>query len=148
MAEKGNSKSAKEILKSLFDFVEGPEEDVRTIPLEKVIKDLKKEGIDPNPLIKNVRDKIASAKAEQIMSKASVERQRISQLPLTPIANVLGSSVKDRALSALKQLSISQPTLANAYARKLDKFTDADFISMLEDLALLDSIQDEDDTEI
>ncbi len=56
-------KNATEMLADLCDSLQGPEEDVRDIPMEQVLKELKRAKLDSDPIVARVRGQLADAKA-------------------------------------------------------------------------------------
>lgn len=143
MADEKGRKSDSRILESLYEFLEGVPEDVGSLPIDRVLKDLKKAGIDTAPLLSLVRDRLAAARAVEILASAREERARIDELARGRSVTE-GSSLRERARSGLEALSSKRPELAAAYWRKFDSASDADLESVLEDLALLDQLKNED----
>lgn len=142
MADEKVRKSDSQALETLYEFLEGVAEDVGTLPIDRVLKDLKKAGIDPAPLLSVVRDRLAAARATELLAGARQERARIDELARGRWVKE-GSSLREWARSSLEALSSKRPELAAAYWRKFDSASDADLESVLEDLALLDQLKNE-----
>jgi hypothetical protein len=140
-------KSASKILEDLYEFLEGSIEDVRSVPIERVLKDLKRDNVDPAPLVQVVRDRLNAARAAEVLAKARAERARIGGLAGLRISGEASSSLRDRALRGLQGLSARNPESVAAYWRKFESASDADLESILSDLALLDQIDRDDGDE-
>lgn len=140
MPEDKAPKSGSKILENLYEFLEGPAEDVRSVPIERVLKDLKKDNVDPGPLMQLVRDRLAAARATEVLAKARAERARIGGLASQRISGEASPSLRDRALRGLQGLSARKPEAVAAYWRKFESASEADLESILTDLALLDQL--------
>ena len=140
MPEDNPRKSASKILEDLYEFLEGPAEDVASVPIERVLKDLKKDDVDPAPLVRLVRERLAATLAAEVLAKARVERARISSLAGQRFSGETSASLRDRALRGLQGLSTRQPEFAAAYWRKFESASEADLESIVTDLALLDQL--------
>lgn len=147
MPDEKAPKSVPKILEALYEFLEGPSEDVGSVPVERVLKDLKKDNIDPAPLVKLVRERLAVARAAEVLAKARVERARISALVGQRFSGDASSSLRERALRGLQGLSARKPEFAAAYWRKFESASEADLESILTDLALLDQLEKADGDE-
>jgi hypothetical protein len=143
MAEGKSPKNAAELLKALHEFVLEPEaEDVTAMSAEEVQTALKAEGMDPIPLVRHVRERLAKIKAQEELSRAYAERHQLlrrlqwyrEQLVRTP------SRVKEQILERLNHVLTSQPSVAQAYFRKFEETNEADMSSLLEDLMMLDEM--------
>ena len=142
MAKKKTPKNASEILKALHEFILGPEEDVTTIPREKIQADLKAEGLNPAPLVARVREKLNKMKAEEELTRARNQRKYLldlrGKMPKSPLA------LKEQILEHLRSLLANRPEMASAYFRKFEEANEADMRSLLEDLAMLDEMGKDD----
>ncbi len=140
MPENRVPKTAIEMVEALFDFVQGPEEDVRAMPIEKVLNELKKRGLDPDPLVAFVDGQLAAARAADALRKARTARERIALLiAKRPVGKDKSTDWKKKLLEILA----STPTLALVY-RKFEEAPEADLESLLEDLNLLENLQNKD----
>jgi hypothetical protein len=140
MPDRENKGIRRELADALFDFVQGPEEDVRDVPMDKVLGDLRKEGLDPNPLTKMMREGLRESRAADDLRKARVERERIKQLLSARTAeHYTSQDLKKRILEILGP----NPTLSIAY-RKFEEVDEADIDSLLKDLNLLEGLSDKD----
>jgi hypothetical protein len=143
MAERNTPKNAAELLKALHEFVLEPEEeDITSLPPEKVQPALKAEGIDPTPLVCHVRERLSKMRAQDELSRARTERHQLldrlqsyrEQLVSTP------SRVKEQILERLNHLLTTQPSVAQAYFRRFEETSEADMNSLLQDLKMLDEM--------
>jgi hypothetical protein len=138
MPEKPVPKTATELVEALFDFVQGPEEDVRAMPIAKVLNELKKRDLDPDPLVAFVHERIAAARAEETLREARTARERIALLiTRRPVGTEKRADWKNKLLEILA----STPSLAPVY-RKFEEAPEADLESLLEDLNLLENLKD------
>ncbi len=132
-------------LEGLYDFLEAREEDVTSIPLERVLKDLKKDRLDPAPLVDMVQERLAKAQAAETLMRAREERRRLDALRSRPSPVTTIEGVRERARRVLAMLSGPQLEAAAVFHRKLEEATDADVQSMLDDLELLEQLGPEND---
>lgn len=138
MAESKDPKNATEIVDALFDFVQGPEEDVSKVPIERVFSDLEKRKISADPLLRLVRTYLIAARAAEILAAARVKRERIALL----MAQKSGKRTEDHATrQRLLDFLRADPSFAPAY-RKFAEATETDLESLLEDLFLLKDFED------
>jgi hypothetical protein len=139
MPENRVPKTATEMVEALFDFVQRPEEDVRAIPIEKVLNELKKRGLDPDPLVAFVHEKLAATRAEETLREARTARERIALLiAKRPVGKDKSTDWKNKLLEILA----STPALAPVY-RKFEEAPGADLESLLEDLNLLENLPEQ-----
>jgi hypothetical protein len=140
--EKKEPKSASEMLDALFDFIEGSDEDIQQLPLEKVERELSKAGIDPAPTVGSVFEMLAAARAERELLRARQERQRLLKLQRGLERKPLsGGEVRIRYERAVAHSG------AAAAFRKFEGASPQDQESALEDLDLLDKMADEDESD-
>lgn len=129
-------KPASESLRALHEFLLEPEEDVRAVPLEKIKAELKREGIDTDPLVREIRKRLAHARGAETLERARAEMSTLlSRLSATPAA--VGEAVKrtrDETLALIKELSQRHPALAGVKFRKLEHATDEDLERLLKDM--------------
>lgn len=132
-------------LEGLYDFLEAREEDVTSLPLERVLKDLKKDRLNPEPLIGMIQERLARAQAAETLMRAREERRRLDALRprVSPVATIEG--LRERARRIIATLSGPQLEAAAVFHRKLEEATDADVQSMLDDLELLEQLAQPDD---
>jgi hypothetical protein len=140
MPENRVPRTAIEIVEALFDFVQGPEEDVKAMPIGKVLNELKRRNLDPDPLVALVHERLAAARAEETLRVAKAARERIAQLIANrPVEKEKGTDWKKRLMDILA----SSPALAPVY-RKFEEAPEADLESLLEDLNLLENLKNND----
>jgi hypothetical protein len=138
MADREDQPSRRDLADALFDFVQGPEEDVRDVPMDKVLEDLREEGLDPAPLVKMMREGLRAARVADDLRKASAERERIKRLlSERTTGHYTGHDLKKRILEILGP----NPRLSFAY-RKFEEVDEADLDSLLKDLDLLEGLSD------
>lgn len=140
----GNSQyKASDVLKSLHEFIIGPEEDVAAMPMEQVNDILKSEGIDPTSLIKQVKQRIIKVKAEQELAEARQKRMDcVSKLQSHGATVTAG--VKERVRAMIENLMPGSPELATVYFRKFEEANEEDLASLLDDLEALELLKEED----
>ena len=134
-------------LESLYEFLEGPEEDVTTMLLERILKELERENLDPAPLVRMVRERLTAARAAEDIARARQERTRIDRLRSQGSETKPTGDLRDRARLIMEGLSGPQRQLAAAYYRKFEEATESDLESMLRDLELLERMSQNDDDE-
>ena len=145
MPEHEARKNDRAALEGLYDLLEGPEEDVTSVPLERVLKDLKKDRLHPAPLVGMVRARLAEAQAAETLMLAREERRRLDTLRPRVSAVPTLEGLRERARRLMATLSGPQLAATGVFHRKLEEATDADLQSMLEDLELLERLGRQDD---
>jgi hypothetical protein len=145
MPEHAGRKGGRGALERLYDFLEAREEDVTSLPLERVLKDLKKDRIDPAPLVDMVQEYLAKAQAAETLMRAREERRRVDALRPRVSAVTTIEGLRERARRVTATLSGPQLEAAAVFHRKLEGATDADVQSMLDDLELLEKLGQQDD---
>jgi hypothetical protein len=142
MAEGKVPENASEVLQALHEFVLGPEEDITAIPSEDVHAVLKDEGLDPTPLIKHVRERLAKMRAQEELLHAHTQRQQLLDRLQQYRERLVSTSlhVKEQILERLNRLLLTQPAVAQTYFRKFEKTNEVDMGSLLEDLVMLDEM--------
>jgi len=138
--EKKEPKRASEMVDALFEFIEGSDENLRQVPLEKVERELSKAGIDPTPVVGRVLEMLAAARAERELQHVRQQRERLIErqrhIDRKPLP---GGEVRQRYERAVTQSG------AAAVFRKFEGASARDQESALEDLDLLDNIADGDE---
>lgn len=137
-------KNASDVLRSLHEFVVGPEEDFKEMPIEQVNEYLKSEGIDPVPLVTHVRQRIAKLKAEQELAQAREKRMNYSQKTSSHSDQISLTGLRDMVQEMIQSLTAGNPAMASVYFRKFEEASDDDLESLLEDLSLLDEMARDD----
>ncbi|MDD5286788.1 MAG: hypothetical protein PHD54_13110 [Desulfuromonadaceae bacterium] len=137
-------KNASDVLRSLHEFIIGPEEDVTETPIEQVHEYLKSEGIDPAPLVTHVRQRILKLKAERELALAREERMNYAQRLSSHGEKVSPTGLREKIQNMIQGLTIGNPELATVYFRKFEEASDSDLESLLEDLALLEEMAADD----
>lgn len=140
MPDKKEPKSASEMLDALFDFIEGSEEDLRQMPIEKVEEELGRAGIDPTSIIDKALEMLAAARAEIHLQRARDQRERLEHLQ----RHVGEKSLSDDEIRQRYQRVVGQSQAAAAF-RKFEGASARDQESALEDLGLLDKMDDADE---
>ena len=133
-------KNASDVLRSLHEFVVGPEEDFKKMPIEQVNEYLKSEGIDPVPLVNHVRQRIAKLKAEQELAQAREQRINYAQKLSFYGEKISLADLRDRIQETIQSLTSGNSELASVYFRKFEEASDSDLESLLEDLSMLDEM--------
>ncbi len=132
MSKNKSPQSSKKALEDFFDFLQGPEEDVQSLPIEDVRKELKRQNIDVSYLVTSVQKTIAAER----LKAAHQKRERIAALTAHYVANSSdGRGLKARILEVLR----NKPDMAVAY-RKFEEASDADLVGLLEDFDILDML--------
>jgi len=143
MAENKIPQNATDILKLLHEFLSGSEEDVTKTPLEKLVSDLKAEGIDTTSLVKMVKERLAKAKAKEELARACEKRQQLLSKFSQKLQQV-PSLAKEQVLERVRNLMLTQPEKASAYFRKFDEANESDLQSLINDLSLLNEMGNND----
>lgn len=140
-------KPASESLRALHEFLLEPEEDVRAVPLEKIKAELKREGIDTDPLVRDIRKRLARARGAEMLQKARTERAGLlSKLAAT--SATMAEAVKrtrDETIARISELLQRQPAHAGVYFRKLEHATDEDLERLLKDLETTEALDEGDE---
>ena len=132
---------ASDILRALHDFVREPEEDVAKKPLKDVQSELKRRGIDTGPLIADLRQQLAKAKANAELVAARSKRESAIGTRLKTIQSKIDAAPEALRKRWLKLLTAEEPAVAFS---KFEEATDADLQSLLNDLDLLNKPNDKD----
>jgi hypothetical protein len=138
VAEEKAPKNAYELFEALFDFVSVQEDDIRAMPIQKVLKELQDHGLDATPTIRFINERIAKTKAQDRLRDAEMIRERIKQLFRTEKQRQ-GPPFEDLRRKILELIG-PKPELAALY-RNFEEVTEADMESMIEDLDLIDNIE-------
>jgi hypothetical protein len=138
MTKDKSPRNALEMMNVLNDFLLGPEEDTRTLPLEKVKEELRNEGVDVDSFTKRALDRVSQNLSKLELREAKEKRLRLQE-KLGQGKKIL-SDLKEDFLSRLESLKNSDPGLAQAYARKLEGADEEDLLSLIQDLDDLDEL--------
>lgn len=141
MSEDKQHPKASDILRALHDFVREPEEDVAKKPLKDVQNELKRRGIDTAPLIAEVKQQLAKAKANAELVAARSKRENAIGNRLKAIQSRIDAAPEALRKRWQKLLTAEEPAVAFS---KFEEATDADLQSLLNDLDLLDKPNDKD----
>lgn len=137
MIKDKSPQSSKKALENLYDFLQGPELDVRTLSIEEVNKKLKEEKIDVTPLLTFVQKRLASERIRIARDK----RAKIDVFISLHNQNASGGdSLRERILRLLS----GKPEMAIAY-RKFVEASDDDLEGLLEDLEISKILDDLDE---
>jgi formate dehydrogenase maturation protein FdhE len=147
MSDETKQPNASDILRCLHESVQLPEQDVSAMPLKDIQAELARRGLDTAPLLSQIKQRLAKARAELEISAARTQREQTLQKMRTLQAKLgeFSVQVRERAMAVLNQLSASNPTAAAAYFSKFENASEADLQSLLDDLSLLDESHDDDD---
>ncbi len=141
MAEKKDPKFVSEFLDRLTCFLTS--EDNRT--MDEVKEDLKAEGIDPDRVIERGRKLVAKKVDERRLSwQAKAREERLSALKSTEkVEGTMGGGELQEQIKAILSGMHGRQTqqFAQAYFRKLDKVTEKDMKSFLDDLQRLKMLE-------
>jgi len=138
--DKQNPK-ASDILRALHALVREPEEDVGNKPLKEVQDELRRRGIQSAPLVANVKQQLAKARANAELAAARAKRESTLAQGLQRIQSKIDEAPEALRKRLLALLSAEDPAVAFS---KFEEATDDDLQSLLNDLGLLDKPNDED----
>jgi hypothetical protein len=141
--DKRNPK-ASDILRALHALVHEPEGDVANKPAKEVQAELKRRGINTTPLIAEVKQQLAKAKANSELAPARAKRESALAQRLKQIQSKIDEAPEALRKRLLALLSAEEPAVAFS---KFEKATDEDLQSLLNDLDLLDKPNDKDSAE-
>lgn len=134
MIKDKSPQSSKKALDNLYDFLQGPELDVRTFSIDEVSKELKEEKIDVTPLLTFVQKRLASERLRIARDK----RAKIDAFISLHNRNASGGDgLRERILKLLS----GKPEMAIAY-RKFVEASDDDLEGLLEDLEISKILDD------
>lgn len=139
MSKEKSPQNALELIKALHEFMLGPEKDAKSLPLEKIKKELQNEGFDIESFSKRADERISQCLSQQELLLAKEKRQNLSEKFAQ--GRQFASNVKDEVLARLNILKHSQPALAQTYYRKLEEASEEDMIGWLEDLEMIDEME-------
>lgn len=126
-----------DILKALHEILQENEENVESIPIDRVHQELEREGIFVSPMVDEVKSLIKKKQAQRRLDAAKAKRAALEKLAAVK-ASRDRSNLREKIVSIFNDLSGSQPQLASAFFRKLEEVDDEDLISILDDLELLE----------
>ena len=139
MAEPHAPRQGTALLDALQAFLLGADDDLATLSRAQIRQALRAEGIDPAPLARQVRDRLATMRAAEELAQAHRRRQQLlalwEHLPHPPAA------AKDAILARLRELAPRPPAIARVYFRKFATASEADVHSLLADLHLLEAME-------
>jgi hypothetical protein len=144
MPDEKQQPDASDILRSLHESVQAPEQDISAMPLKDVQAELSRRGLDTAPLLAQIKEHLAKTRAAIELSAARTQRDQCLQKLREVQIKLSGFStqVRQRVVSVLSDLSASNPTVAAAYFSKFENASEADLQSLLDDLSLLDEPHD------
>lgn len=140
-------KPASESLRALHEFLLGPEEDIRDVPLESIKAELKKEGIDTDPMVREIRKRLVHARGAETLEKARAEKAGFLS-KLAEASAAVGETFKrtrDETKARIEELLQQQPAHAGVYFRKLEHATDEDLERLLKDLETTEALDEGDE---
>lgn len=113
------------------------------LPKEQRDAVFKAAGLDPAKTAAELKSRIARLSGGRRLESARVARQ---QAQAAHEANAAALARADEGLRShverlLKKLALNQPELAAVYCRKYEQATEADIVSMKEDLLLLEQLE-------
>lgn len=138
-------KTGIELIKSLHELICGDETvNVDTLPIEEVSSHLKKNGINHEQVITDVRARLCKLTATARLDAARAQRLALANKPngSTPVL----SGLKGKITELLSSMQINNPQVAAAFFRKFESAPDDDLESLYRDLLELQQL-DKDDAE-
>jgi hypothetical protein len=140
--------SASDMLRTLHEFIQEPEEDVVSKPIKEVQAELARRSIDATTLIARAKQQVAKARADHELGSARVLRARTLER-FAELQGKIGrfpAAVRERVSEVLTRMSLENPTAAAAYFSKFEEANEADLQSLLDDLKMLDESADHKNT--
>ena len=128
MSKDKNRYPATEAVERMFDFIEGPEVDIKSLPIEIVRDELKKEKIDVSSLVSAVQGHLAE-------EKMRIARQKRIALDKEASDTKLRLTTAD-IRAKISRLFDLKPALAVEY-RNFKEASPEDIEGLFEDLKLL-----------
>lgn len=141
--DKQNPK-ASDILRALHALVREPEEDVTHKPRKEIQDELKRRGLNTAPLVAEVKQQLAKAKANTELASARAKRENTLAQRLQRIQCKIDEAPEALRKRMLALLSAEDPAVAFS---KFEEATDDDLRSLLNDLELLDKPNDKHSTD-
>jgi len=146
MAREHTPRNESEMLSCLYEFVEIDLDEIKTLPLDDIVDELKREGIDTKKIVGVVRQKIAKVKAQHVLAHAHSQREeRLKKLPgeFEVFLKTTGEN-KQEIIRQIKQACTGSQEEILAYCRKLEGVSVQDLKTVLADLELLDQLNKDD----
>lgn len=125
------------VVDDLYDFLEGPEINVRELSIEAIHKELQDRKIDTKPLKLFIQQQLSTERLRTAHKK---------RMELLKSINVEKPSIVGRFTDVKKRLQEylqDNPQIAVAY-RNMEDAPDADIESLMEDLRLLEDLNNND----
>ena len=140
MGEK-KPETASEVLRSINEFLLGPEPDFESMSEEEVKAFLRKNQVDSTSVFRAARNSLEEAQGQLELGRARKKRLRIERL--FPEVRRATSGLRDGLLDQIRTLA-GEDTAA-VYARKFQSAPEEDLRTLVEDFDLLDQLDFDDD---
>ncbi len=135
-----------DIMKAIHDFVEEPSDNIATIPLERLKKELVADGIDVVPHLQALKMRLEKLRAAQELGLAAQRRARLDRKAQSRSVIRRISEMGSHVLDAFNG-GTPQAALQGGFFRKLTAATDETRQAFGEDMALLKELEADDDVE-
>jgi hypothetical protein len=136
-------KTGIELIKSLHELVCGDEIDnIDTMSMEDVYSHLKKNNIDYEQVITDVRARLNKMTAKAKLDEARAQRLAHADKPNGTMSSLPG--LKDKITELLGSMQLNNPQMAAAFFRKFESAPDSDLESLYRDLQELQQLEKDD----
>lgn len=133
-------KTGIELIKSLHEMVCGDEADhLDSMPQEEVCLRLKKNGIDHERVITDVRARLDKMTATARLDAARAQRLALADKPNGTMSVLTG--LEDKITELLNSMQLNNPQAASAFFRKFESTPDGDLESLYRDLHELQQLE-------
>lgn len=135
-----------DIMKAIHEFVEEPSDNIATIPIERIKKELAADGIDMAPHLQALEMRLAKMRAAQELDRAAQCRARLDRKAQSGSMLRRISEMGSHVLDAFNG-GTPQAALQGGFFRKLTEATDETRQAFGEDMELLKELEADDDVE-
>jgi hypothetical protein len=135
-------KNYTETLQSLFDFVQLKPEEIMSMPIKEIRKELAEDGFDVDLRLEMARKQFDIICTRIKLDSAKVRREEIEKEFIfnktSDEVNI--SNIKQTIMDFLSTISPDRRQLITAHHRNFENLTDDDLVTLFEDLKLLEEI--------
>jgi len=133
-------KTGIELIKSLHELVcGGAIDNIDTMSMEEVYSHLKKNNIDYERVITDVRARLNKMTAKAKLDEARAQRLAHAEKPNETMSSLPG--LKDKIKELIGSMQLNNPQTAAAFFRKFESAPDSDLESLYRDLQELQQLE-------
>lgn len=145
MNKKESPQNASEILQHLYGFAEEDWQEIQLMPLEEIKRELAEEGIDVAKMVAEPSKMFKKIKSKELLNRASEIRKQLLARFKGQVDSLSYDSQagRDHLINRIKEVFNIPEEKVLTYCRKFKDASEADLVSMLADLTMLENISKE-----